>query len=51
MRIKREKSGKSLRETAALMEISPAYLSDLELGRRWWNADLIARYKAALGAK
>jgi len=38
----------TLRSVARLMKISPAYLSDLERGKRDWNADLISRFEVAL---
>ena len=33
---------------AAAMGKSPSYISDLEAGRRDWNAELIAAYRAAV---
>jgi predicted transcriptional regulator len=36
-RKKRKRSGYSLREIARRMNISAAFLSDLELGKRNWN--------------
>jgi hypothetical protein len=36
---------------AERMGISATYLSDLELGRRGWTADLAKRYDAALGVQ
>lgn len=38
----------SLRNVAKLMKISAAYLSDLERGKRDWNADLVSRFEVAL---
>lgn len=38
----------SLREVARRMNLSVAYLSDLELGRRGWNEKLTQRYVVAL---
>lgn len=38
----------SLRDVAKLMKISAAYLSDLERGKRDWNADLVNRFEVAL---
>lgn len=38
----------SLRGVARLMKISAAYLSDLERGKRDWNADLVSRFEVAL---
>jgi transcriptional regulator with XRE-family HTH domain len=48
MRRLRLASGKSLREVADQMGISPAYLSDLERGNRQWNGDLAGRFLAAV---
>lgn len=39
MRIARKKAGVSGRELARRLGLSAAYVSDLELGRRGWNAD------------
>ncbi len=50
MRELRESRKVSLTEMAEKMDYTPPYLSDLELGRRAWNTDLIRRYKAALKA-
>jgi predicted transcriptional regulator len=47
-RKRRLSSGLSLRRLAYYMQISPAYLSDLELGRRGWNTGLERRYERAL---
>ena len=44
----REKAGLSLREVAAHMELSSAYLCDLEKGRRTWRAELQDRCRAAI---
>lgn len=42
----------SLRRVAEVMKLSPAYLSDLENGKRTWNKDLIERFTwAAEGSK
>lgn len=38
----------TLRSVARLMKISAAYLSDLERGKRDWNADLVSRFEVAL---
>jgi transcriptional regulator with XRE-family HTH domain len=38
----------TLREMARRMNLSAAYISDLELGRRGWNDELTKRYIAAL---
>ncbi len=48
MRKKRLALGKSLRQTAAAMGISAAYLSDLELGRRNWTARLASSFLTCL---
>lgn len=50
MRALRKASGKSLRHVAGAAGLSPAYVSDLELGRRGWADDLIERYKKAVRA-
>ena len=47
-RKRRKQSGLSLREVARRMKFSVAYLSDLELGRRGWNDDLMKQYINAL---
>lgn len=39
---------KSLRSVAIKLRFSPAFLSDLERGRRNWNAELLKRYTRAL---
>lgn len=44
----RKKFGLSLRALAKEMGFSAPYLSDLELGRRAWNEQLIYRHEAAL---
>jgi predicted transcriptional regulator len=41
----------SLRQLAYQMQISPPYLSDLELGRRGWSTGLQRRYEDALSNK
>lgn len=38
----------TLREVARRMGFSAAYLSDLELGRRGWDAELVKNYFAAI---
>jgi len=48
LRNKRERTKASLRDVAGLMKISAAYLSDLERGKRDWNADLVGRFEVAL---
>ena len=48
MRKHREKEKVSLRKHAERMGLSPAYLSDLERGRRNWSDDLVAAFQTAL---
>ena len=48
MRKKRETAARSLRDVARRMELSAAYVSDLELGRRAWSPKLIKAYEGAL---
>ena len=48
LRSKRIGYGKSLKQVAAKMGKSAPYISDLELGRRQWNAGLIADFEKAL---
>ena len=50
MRELREKKSVSVREIARKLGLSAPYISDLELGRRAFNAALIQRYKKALGS-
>ncbi len=50
MRALRKAAGKGLRQIAGAMKLSPAYISDLELGRRGWGDALIERYKKAVKA-
>lgn len=45
MRRTRQTVAISLREMAKRMGISASYLSDLELGRRHWNAGIIEEYR------
>lgn len=47
-RAERVEAGVSLRMMAYRMGVSPAYLSDLELGRRRWGAKQIERFADAL---
>jgi transcriptional regulator with XRE-family HTH domain len=47
-RAEREDSGLSLRMTAIRMDISASFLSDLERGRRNWNADHIRAFNQAI---
>ncbi|MCA1592277.1 MAG: helix-turn-helix domain-containing protein [Acidobacteria bacterium] len=44
----RENKRLTLREQARRMGFSPAYVSDLELGRRIWNTKIREAYKKAL---
>jgi transcriptional regulator with XRE-family HTH domain len=48
MRRQRERAGKQQGEVAKLMQISRAYLSDLERGRRDWDWRLVEKYEVAL---
>lgn len=48
MRAMRKASNKSLRQVARVIGLSPAYVSDLELGRRGWADSLVERYKKAV---
>lgn len=48
LRSRREKAGYTLTRVAGDMDISKAYLHDLEAGKRYWNQDLIQRYHLAL---
>jgi predicted transcriptional regulator len=48
MRQRREAAGLSLRELARRLKLSVGYMSDLELGRRNWNAAIIKRVEAQL---
>lgn len=48
LRTLRLESGISLREASRRIGLSAPYISDLERGRRAWNADLEARYRKAL---
>ena len=41
----------TLRTVASRMGFSPAYVSDLELGRRNWNDGLMVAYEQALHGK
>jgi len=45
MRLKREKANVGLRELARRLDLSAAYLSDLELGRRHWGNEITERYE------
>lgn len=48
MREARQKAKISGRQIAARMELSPAYVSDLELGRRCWTPEKLRWYVDAL---
>lgn len=48
MRAKRIARRLGLRETARLIGVSPAYLCDLEFGRRRWNEELRTRVTAVM---
>lgn len=48
MRAKRLKANLSLRQVAEAMDKSAPYVSDLELGRRYWNTQVTAQYLQAL---
>lgn len=47
-KMKREGRSMTQRDVAMKMNISIAYLSDLENGRRSWNSGLMASYERAL---
>lgn len=47
LRAYRERHGLSQREVARRMEQTAAYVGDLELGRRPWNAQRVGDYLAA----
>lgn len=51
LRAEREKVGLSQKEVAYAIGLSPAYLCDLELGRRSWTAGRVAKYLAAIRGK
>lgn len=51
MRAKRKATGLSLSEVARRLDVSAAYVSDLELGHRAWGDAITARYCAALKRK
>ena len=42
---------KTVQALADLMGLSISYISDLELGKRNWNTDLIKRFNAAIKSK
>jgi transcriptional regulator with XRE-family HTH domain len=47
-RAARQKVKRSLRSVARQLKVSPAYLSDLELGKRAWSAEKLSRFEKAL---
>lgn len=49
LREMREKQKLSAREIARRLNLSVPYVSDLELGRRGWNAERVMRYLKACG--
>ena len=48
LRTEREKARVSLAMVAAAMEISPAYLGDLERGNRDWSNRRVEQFRAAI---
>jgi len=40
----------TLLEVARHMKFTPAYISDLERGKRNWNEELVRKFKKAVGA-
>ena len=48
LRKKREASGISLRKMADSLGISPPFMSDLELGRRNWSPENIAKFNVVI---
>lgn len=48
VRAMRRTAGVSLRSVARMMRISPPFLSDLERGRRNWDADKLKRAEVAI---
>ena len=48
IRRERLKARVSLRAVARAMNLSAPYVSDLELGRRGWNNELLMRYSSAM---
>lgn len=48
LRTAREKKGISLRDMAKELKISPAYLSDMELGRRAFSAAMVKTFEGHL---
>ena len=48
MRLQRKQAGISGRQMADRLKLSPAYVSDLELGRRCWTPEKLRWYRDAL---
>lgn len=48
-RNKRVRVGLSLRAVARKMKVSPAFLSDLERGRRNWTEEKVVDFSRAIG--
>lgn len=48
MREARKAAGVSVRALSSRLQCSPAYVSDLELGRRCWTPEKLRRYRDAL---
>ena len=48
LKMKRLRAGKAANKVAIAMGISPQYLSDLEQGRRDWDADKLQKFEKAL---
>lgn len=48
MRTKRTKAGKAMKPIADKMGIGQSYLSELETGKKSWNADLKKKFEDAL---
>ena len=48
LRERRKRHNLSLREMAKRMKITAAYLSDLELGKRHWRAQLREKFESEL---
>jgi DNA-binding transcriptional regulator YiaG len=49
LKAKRQKAGLSLREVARRMQFTPAYVSDVELGRRGCPVKFADEYLKAIG--
>jgi len=46
MRARRQDAKMTMQDVGNLLGLTRSYICDLELGRRAWNADLLARYRA-----